>query len=115
MMMPILILCQCPLGLVPHCYLTEAHIHPLDPNKCQCPLGLVPHCYVITAVVNGDRLSVSMPSRASTSLLHNDVRLMIHYYQQRVSMPSRASTSLLRDSSGKKKENFSRRVNALSG
>ena len=69
MMMPILILCQCPLGLVPHCYLTEAHIHPLDPNKCQCPLGLVPHCYVKVLKGCDPDVNVSMPSRASTSLL----------------------------------------------
>ena len=37
---------------------------------CQCPLGLVPHCYGATSRVYYEIFSaVSMPSRASTSLL----------------------------------------------
>ena len=86
--------CQCPLGLVPHCYvyytlftsvlrivsmpsrastsllrISRCVSHRRDANWCQCPLGLVPHCYEsytgrLTAIVD-----VSMPSRASTSLL----------------------------------------------
>ena len=63
---------------------------------CQCPLGLVPHCYVRSAVVHSvNKDGVSMPSRASTSLLLfrsvKDLRVINSY----VSMPSRASTSLL--------------------
>ena len=36
--------CQCPLGLVPHCY-TWLLIVLFNIVVCQCPLGLVPHCY----------------------------------------------------------------------
>ena len=36
--------CQCPLGLVPHCYATvDRYVRQY--LSCQCPLGLVPHCY----------------------------------------------------------------------
>ena len=43
----------------------------VDPKAvCQCPLGLVPHCYLEAAKEYGDIIDiVSMPSRASTSLL----------------------------------------------
>ena len=88
-------MCQCPHGLVPHCY----GIHHIDQRRkcpgCQCPHGLVPHCY---SIGDGGRLTssafVSMPSRASTSLLHQyvDTSVMVRAL---VSMPSRASTSLL--------------------
>ena len=41
---------------------------------CQCPLGLVPHCYRVTQKeVYYDQTEVSMPSRASTSLLPRGV------------------------------------------
>ena len=63
---------------------------------CQCPHGLVPHCYPLEQAIYRDlTLIVSMPSRASTSLLP---QLMGYYYNKMrtpVSMPSRASTSLL--------------------
>ena len=37
---------------------------------CQCPHGLVPHCYSKPPYLNEEGYkSVSMPSRASTSLL----------------------------------------------
>ena len=38
-------------------------------RMCQCPHGLVPHCYGATGRVYYVVFSVSMPSRASTSLL----------------------------------------------
>ena len=66
----VLKLCQCPLGLVPHCYMIAARtnfasslgVNALSgqyliatlpgyqkvshlTSRCQCPLGLVPHCY----------------------------------------------------------------------
>ena len=62
---------------------------------CQCPLGLVPHCYKSYCYKGGDpRVGVSMPSRASTSLLQRRNRC-IQNHPYSVSMPSRASTSLL--------------------
>ena len=112
---------QCPLGLMPHCYVMHQQssssvvINVSMPSRastsllratvlcqsswgytCQCPLGLVPHCYVRSAVVHSvNKDGVSMPSRASTSLLLfrsvKDLRVINSY----VSMPSRASTSLL--------------------
>ena len=62
---------------------------------CQCPHGLVPHCY---PTVSGQRFTrssdVSMPSRASASLLRQ-LEAARAYGDVIVSMPSRASTSLL--------------------
>ena len=37
--------CQCPLGLVPHCYSNGCPCGSNIRQMCQCPLGLVPHCY----------------------------------------------------------------------
>ena len=87
---------QCPLGLMPHCYLKEKLLKEISTKLCQCPLGLVPHCYdgSSTWVDAKRRTMVSMPSRASTSLLPSDNPSWDKkdYF---VSMPSRASTSLL--------------------
>ena len=62
---------------------------------CQCPLGLIPHCYsVIYWSLTRDVKCVN-----ALSGLYLIVTLMIRWYQQRtrkdVSMPSRAYTSLL--------------------
>ena len=54
--------------------LEKRTVLPLVSNvMCQCPLGLVPHCYAIELALNDDAYInlVSMPSRASTSLLLN--------------------------------------------
>ena len=66
----------------------------LDLDPCQCPHGLVPHFYrqPLSSVVSG-QVIVSMPSRASTSFLHQFQRSIKECYS--VSMPSRASTSFL--------------------
>ena len=62
--------CQCPHGLVPHCYRDGEAILKRYPEACQCPHGLVPHCYHIKLpYLYRVACSVSMPSRASTSLL----------------------------------------------
>ena len=43
---------------------------PMLYNKCQCPLGLVPHCYQLAAAgLTKEGMFVSMPSRAVTSFL----------------------------------------------
>ena len=40
------ILCQCPHGLMPHCYLLPFSIFFSRYGiTCQCPHGLMPHCY----------------------------------------------------------------------
>ena len=61
---------------------------------CQCPLGLVPHFYRTLQPILNVTLDVSMPSRASTSFLLSE-----HFSEAlricAVSMPSRASTSFL--------------------
>ena len=63
---------------------------------CQCPHGLVPHCYADAEAAEVTYPTpVSMPSRASTSLLHNPVPPRFDGVCEIVSMPSRASTSLL--------------------
>ena len=41
--------------------------------RCQCPLGLIPHCYPDVNDVMNFILNVSMPSRAYTSLLPQDI------------------------------------------
>ena len=61
--------CQCPHGLVPHCYSQILPISEIKYILCQCPHGLVPHCYEGGYYYAGNQLGVSMPSRASTSLL----------------------------------------------
>ena len=38
-------------------------------KMCQCPLGLIPHCYEIKEKTYNWFCEVSMPSRAYTSLL----------------------------------------------
>ena len=63
--------------------------------ECQCPHGLVPHCYNEEGYKSNHILLVSMPSRASTSLLLIALRILLSSPAV-VSMPSRASTSLLR-------------------
>ena len=86
--------CQCPLGLIPHFYLTSMRkviraitcvnalsglyliSTPIQFNKtlrwvdgCQCPLGLIPHFYHDQYLPLFRIMSVSMPSRAYTSFL----------------------------------------------
>ena len=38
-------MCQCPHGLVPHCYAGYDTAMAVVYVTCQCPHGLVPHCY----------------------------------------------------------------------
>ena len=38
-------MCQCPLGLIPHFYLTLKSFSCYFISVCQCPLGLIPHFY----------------------------------------------------------------------
>ena len=40
------LLCQCPLGLIPHFYKIDVIDIDLANMLCQCPLGLIPHFYV---------------------------------------------------------------------
>ena len=50
--------------------LRESHIQMcLTSKRCQCPHGLVPHCYRRQSICSRSEIRVSMPSRASTSLL----------------------------------------------
>ena len=44
--------------------------------RCQCPLGLIPHCYPDVNDVMNFILNVSMPSRAYTSLLQCYLRIL---------------------------------------
>ena len=65
-------------------------------SMCQCPHGLVPHCYQMNPMKKRAVLQrVSMPSRASTSLLQPFEIDGMESWCEVVSMPSRASTSLL--------------------
>ena len=40
-----MVLCQCPLGLIPHFYIELSGKPPVSKSVCQCPLGLIPHFY----------------------------------------------------------------------
>ena len=62
-------MCQCPHGLVPHCYNNHESQYAAFFDACQCPHGLVPHCYEDGSGRSQILSVVSMPSRASTSLL----------------------------------------------
>ena len=42
---------------------------PMVVTTCQCPLGLMPHCYSRGEMIPMDLFVVSMPSRANASLL----------------------------------------------
>ena len=62
---------------------------------CQCPHGLMPHCYENRPSIQlPNRLIVSMPSRANASLLLISF-VMADRHVRLVSMPSRANASLL--------------------
>ena len=39
------VMCQCPLGLIPHFYVAACTRRRTDEEVCQCPLGLIPHFY----------------------------------------------------------------------
>ena len=40
------VMCQCPLGLIPHFYLHRRGVSLASLRiRCQCPLGLIPHFY----------------------------------------------------------------------
>ena len=113
------VMCQCPLGLIPHFYVAACTRRRTDEEVCQCPLGLIPHFYdkdvllmarwyCVNALsglylistpymlyVQDNILNVSMPSRAYTSFLQ-DGYINLYAARNAVSMPSRAYTSFLR-------------------
>ena len=79
---------------MPHCYRYVKNEQDVE-QACQCPLGLMPHCYRDTSLRSLPIISkVSMPSRANASLLpvreENTGKGL-----SMVSMPSRANASLL--------------------
>ena len=86
--------CQCPLGLIPHFYSSIARTPILTSLLCQCPLGLIPHFYVGADALRVEAETVSMPSRAYTSFLPDDL-CPDRWPVLTVSMPSRAYTSFL--------------------
>ena len=63
---------------------------------CQCPLGLIPHFYNIKEDIVMMQNNVSMPSRAYTSFLPDKYVDKMWLDESNVSMPSRAYTSFLR-------------------
>ena len=86
---------QCPLGLIPHFYVSRQITCRETTNAFQCPLGLIPHFYIIILRELDLYMEVSMPSRAYTSFLLCPYRTKGAIIWQ-VSMPSRAYTSFLR-------------------
>ena len=88
--------CQCPLGLIPHFYRMVSKTLCAYRLVCQCPLGLIPHFYPLWEEgVKYVKETVSMPSRAYTSFLHENM-FTPSICEKIVSMPSRAYTSFLR-------------------
>ena len=83
-------------------------------KMCQCPLGLIPHCYHQQCCLLTQKHIVSMPSRAYTSLLHMERKEDL-LWRRDVSMPSRAYTSLLQRLRRNRSSCKSYSVNALSG
>ena len=95
----LIMVCQCPLGLIPHFYSanesklkkeqeavsmpsraytsflrrTEVSAQKSPKKMCQCPLGLIPHFYQQINEHFIKNLEVSMPSRAGSSFLHSIV------------------------------------------
>ena len=86
--------CQCPLGLIPHCYAKESFSKQLRTAKCQCPLGLIPHCY---RVKENQAFMTEKCVNALSGLYLIVTEAESHFssFQKFVSMPSRAYTSLL--------------------
>ena len=65
-------------------------------TACQCPHGLMPHCYFEMFIPRINVVDiVSMPSRANASLLQK-AKTVKNNTTTTVSMPSRANASLLR-------------------
>ena len=111
--------CQCPLGLIPHFYVSMklllyciyACVNALSglylistvciqENRpsiqlCQCPLGLIPHFYVDE---NGDtfRIDFCVNALSGLYLISTIVAVVALTPVSDVSMPSRAYTSFLR-------------------
>ena len=88
--------CQCPSGL----YLISTLGRKPEPCAsvvmCQCPLGLIPHFYRVVYIDSSfGEMIVSMPSRAYTSFLQGP-SMSEQMIRRSVSMPSRAYTSFLR-------------------
>ena len=89
------LMCQCPLGLIPHFYLS-VHGKSIEvERKCQCPLGLIPHFYVSSPLKELENSSI---------MCQCPLGLIPHFYRcesrtvavrEYVSMPSRAYTSFL--------------------
>ena len=94
--------CQCPHGLMPHCYSNRISERRKELYMCQCPHGLMPHCYKSCLYRQLIRRNVSMPSRAYASLLLR-INSAPSPVSVDVSMPSRAYASLLQLSSSMKK------------
>ena len=86
----------------------------MDLMLCQCPHGLMPHCYYIGAHQKSTTIkSVSMPSRANASLLQYIAPVYMEQWLK-VSMPSRANASLLPGVAWLQTK-LQERVNALTG
>ena len=92
----VIFMCQCPLGLIPHCYKSN-HILPSGRKElCQCPLGLIPHCYSRRRWPG--RYAIRLPCQCPLGLIphcYGDSNSSCRKDEEKVSMPSRAYTSLL--------------------
>ena len=114
------LMCQCPLGLIPHFYLS-VHGKSIEvERKCQCPLGLIPHFYVSSPLKELENSSImcqcplgliphfyeeeEWTAERFTQKCQCPLGLIPHFYRcesrtvavrEYVSMPSRAYTSFL--------------------
>ena len=100
---------------MPHCYVVNPVTGKEEMEMCQCPLGLMPHCYDRGAVIaRVEAETVSMPSRAVTSFLPWDRVTAERSKQHRVN----ALSGCYLISTGNCRCGFERHnesVNALSG
>ena len=85
-------------------------------NVCQCPHGLVPHCYGFTiALASYIAAHVSMPSRASTSLLREQSSSTYHSFRISCQCPHGLVPHCYSDYDNNYAAIFVKRVNALTG
>ena len=107
-------MCQCPLGLLPHFYITHSSDSlMIARKKCQCPLGLLPHFYPNMAVISICHI-LRVNALSGCYLISTEANGGVGFRSNLVSMPSRAVTSFLR-LQRKGRAGRVKCVNALSG
>ena len=91
-----MVMCQCPLGLIPHFYEPEADGSFTVTASCQCPLGLIPHFYSWQSRSKWSAWMKCVNALSGLYLISTSESEAYSSYNRNVSMPSRAYTSFLR-------------------